>query len=119
MDVLRLKGLKFRGLHGFYDEERQKGNDFEVDLTFHQSLQKAAESDNLEDTLDYQKAYEAVKNVMEGPSVKLIEHLAFLIGQNILEHLDSNSKFDITVRKLNPPLPTEIDFSEVTLSWPR
>ena len=119
MDVLRLKGLKFRGLHGFYDEEREQGNNFEVDLTFHQSLQKAALSDNLDDTLDYQKAYEAVKKVMDGPSVKLIEHLALLIGNNIIEHLESNTKFEVTVRKLNPPLPSEIDFSEVTLTWPR
>lgn len=119
MDILRLKGLKFRGLHGFYDEEREKGNSFEVDLTFNQSLKKAAESDDLKDTLDYQKAYEVVKSVMEGPSVKLIEHLAFLIGEMILELVEPGTKFEITVRKLNPPLPSEIDYSEVTLSWPR
>ncbi len=119
MDILRLKGLKFRGLHGFYDEEREHGNNFEVDLTFYQSLQKAATSDNLEDTLDYQKAFDAVKVVMEGPSVKLIEHLAFLIGEQLLKIVASESAFEVTVRKLNPPLPSEIDYSEVTLSWPR
>ena len=119
MDVLRLKGLKFRGLHGFYDEEREKGNNFEVDLTFHQNLQEAALSDDLEDTLDYQKAFDAVKNVMEGPSVKLIEHLAYLIGRNVKEFVSPDTKFEVTVRKLNPPLPSEIDYSEVTLSWPR
>ena len=119
MDVLRLRGLKFRGPHGFYDEERDSGNNFEVDLTFHLSLQKAAVSDNLDDTIDYQKAYNAVESVLNGPSVNLIEHLAYLIGQNISTFVEPDSKYEVTVRKLNPPLPSEIDYSEVTLSWPR
>lgn len=119
MDILRLKGLKFWGLHGFYDEERINGNQFVVDITFYLSLQKVGESDNLEDTLDYQNVYKAVESVMKGPSVKMIEHLAFLIGEKIILLLESEIKFEVTVRKLNPPLPTQIEYSEVTLVWPR
>jgi dihydroneopterin aldolase len=56
---------------------------------------------------------------MHGPSVKLIEHLAFLIGNKISELVDKDSYFEITVRKLNPRFPSELDYSEVTLIWPR
>jgi len=119
MDILRLKGLKFRGLHGVYDDERINGNDFEVDLTFYLSLQNAATSDNLKDTLDYSRVYEIVRTVIHGPSVHLIEHLAHLIGLSLSQIVDSKTKFDVTVRKLKPPLPANIDYSEVTLSWPR
>ena len=55
---------------------------------------------------------------MKGPSVKMIEHLAFLIGERS-PPLESEIKFEVTVQKLNPPLPTQIEYSEVTLVWPR
>ena len=119
MDILRLKGLKFRGLHGFYDEERIHGNNFEVDFLIKKNLQIPANTDQLESTIDYQMVYNTVKSIMHGPSVKLIEHLAFLIGDKISELVDKDSYFEITVRKLNPPLPSELDYSEVTLIWPR
>ena len=119
MDILRLKGLNFRGHHGFYREEREKGNNFIVDITFYLSLKEAAKSDNLEDTLDYEKVYDIVESVMNGPSVKLIEHLAFLIGNKIQALVVPNSKFKIAVRKMSPPLPTPTEYSEVILTWPR
>ena len=49
----------------------------------------------------------------------MIEHLAFLIGEKIILLLESEIKFEVTVRKLNPPLPTQIEYSEVTLVWLR
>ncbi len=119
MDVLRLKGLRFFGFHGVYKNEQKKGNTFEIDATFYLPLQTAAVTDNLEQTLNYQLIYNAVKSVIEGPSKLLIEHLAYLIGTSILPHVNSDTKFEITVRKINPPLPSMVEFSEVTLSWPR
>lgn len=119
MDILRLKGLKFSGLHGFYDEERNNGNDFEVDFLIKKNLETPANTDQLKDTIDYQMIYSIVESIMHGPSVKLIEHLAFLIGNRISKLVDKDSYFEITVRKLNPPLPSEIHYSEVTLIWPR
>lgn len=119
MDTLRLNGLKFRGLHGVFEEERISGNDFEIDIIIQASLQEAAISDDLEKTIDYQRVFGAVKSVMEGPSKQLIEHLAFLIGERIVELTSANTKFSVTVKKLSPPLPGIIQSSEVTLSWPR
>lgn len=119
MDELRLKGLKFRGLHGVYEQERIVGNDFEVDLTFKVSLEKPSITDELDDTLDYQKIFEVVKTVLEGPSVKLIEHLARKIGDLLVLLVGESTHFQVTVRKLSPPVEGTIDYSEVTLSWPR
>lgn len=50
MDTLRLKGLKFRGMHGVFEHEKQNGNDFEVDILIRTSLRTSAYSDNLSDT---------------------------------------------------------------------
>ena len=119
MDTLVLKGLKFRGLHGFYEHERVEGNDFEVDITFKLSLQKAGETDDLTATIDYQKAYEIVESVMLGPSVKLIEHLAFKMGDRLFKELSCNEVL-VTLRKISPPIENaQLEYSEVSFSWPR
>jgi dihydroneopterin aldolase len=119
METLTLKGLRFRAYHGYYDEERQEGNDFEVDLTFSADLRKAGDNDNLEDTIDYQEAAEIVKSVMDGPSLKLIEALTKRIGDQLFEVFPEAQKLEVAVRKLHPPLETETDYSEIRMSWQR
>ncbi len=119
MDKLVLKGLKFRGLHGFFEDERINGNDFEVDLTFVTSLEEAARTDDLSETIDYSKAHEIVGSVMNGESKKLIETLTFLIGQKLYSYFPMVDTLEVKVRKLNPPISGEAEHSEVTMSWPR
>lgn len=119
MDSLTLKGLSYRARHGYYEQERIEGNDFEVDLIFHADLSEAAESDDLGKTIDYQKAEEQVRAVMEGPSVKLIETLARHIGEELFREFEEVQKLEVKVRKLNPPLPTKTKYSEVRVTWQR
>lgn len=119
MDTLTIKGLRFHAGHGYYEEERREGNDFEVDLTFHADLSEAGHSDDLEKTIDYQKAEDLVKRIMEGPSVKLIETLAVKIGETLFETFEQVTKLEISVRKLNPPLSTDTQYSEVHMTWQR
>lgn len=119
MDKLILKGLKFHGFHGVYDEEKQYGNQFIVDLESSLSLQKAGESDELDATLNYAHAYKIVAEIINGPSVNLIEKLAYQIGERIFSEFSLNS-LNVHVRKLNPPIEgSSIEYSEVVMSWPR
>lgn len=119
MDILTLKGLCFRAGHGYYEEERRDGNDFEVDLTFSANLRDAGENDDLSLTIDYQQAEEIVSAVMEGPSVKLIETLAKKIGDRLFKAFPMVETLEVAVRKLHPPLDTETAHSEVRMTWQR
>lgn len=119
MDKLVLKGLRFRSLHGYYEEERVEGNDFEVDVTFVTSLEESAKTDDLSKTIDYSKAQEIIASVMEGESKKLIETLSFLIGQKLYSYFPEVDSLEIKVRKLNPPMSGTTEYSEATMSWPR
>ncbi|MGD8427031.1 MAG: dihydroneopterin aldolase [Balneolaceae bacterium] len=119
METLTLKDLHFRGKHGYYEEERHKGNDFEVDLIFHANLRQAGDSDKLDDTIDYQRAEKIVRSVMEGPSVRLIETLAKRIGDNLVGSFPEIQNLEVIVRKLNPPLHTKTTYSEIRISWPQ
>lgn len=119
MNRLTLKGLNFTAPHGYYEEERRDGNDFEVDLVFTADLREAGQTDDLGQTINYQKAEELVRSVMEGPSVKLIETLTLKIGESVFEAFPKLQKLEVAVRKLNPPLSTKCEYSEVRMTWQR
>lgn len=119
MDKLVLKGLKYKGLHGYFENERIEGNDFEVDLIFHLSLSEAGTTDDISQTVDYTRAQQLAASVMGGPSVKLIETLTYNIGQLLIKEFSNLQKLDVVVRKLNPAMEGRAEYSEVHLSWPR
>lgn len=111
--------MQFRGLHGVHAYEKKEGNDFEVDVIFEADLSKPGISDQLADAIDYTKVHEIASSVMNGPSKDLIEHLCFEIGNKIAASFSAHPKFEVVVRKLNPPLKTPTKFTEARLSWPR
>lgn len=119
MEILTLKNLSFRAFHGYYEEERRDGNDFEVDLVFTADLRKAGDSDDLNDTVDYQEVLETVESVMKGPSVKLIETLAKHIGDQLFENFPDVGKLKVVIRKLRPQLEIETAYSEICMTWQR
>lgn len=118
MDKLIIKGLRFHGLHGLFDQEKIIGNIFEVDLEFSLSLQKAGETDNIEDTIDYAKARSIVNNIIKSHSLNLIETLSLKIGEKLFEEFELKA-LEVKVRKMNPPMEGETEYSEVTMQWPR
>lgn len=119
METLTLKSLRFKGYHGYYEEEREQGNDFEVDIIFSADLRKAGDTDQLEDTIDYQEVLAVIKNIMNGSPLKLIETLAKRIGDQLFDQFTSVASLEVSVRKLTPPLDVETAYSEVTMQWQR
>lgn len=119
MDTLTIKGMKFRGFHGVHDFEKKEGNDFEVDVIFQADLSSAGKSDALSDAIDYTNVHAIAQKIMTGSSKDLIEHLCFEIGTGITEAFPGQPNFTVAVRKLNPPLDSETEYTEVRMSWPR
>lgn len=119
MEVLTLKGLHYHARHGYYKEERANGNDFEIDLIFNANLKQAGLHDDLNLTIDYVKAEKMVSEVMNGPSIKLIETLVEKIGTRLFAEFKNARKLTVKVRKLNPPLPVNTKYSEIQRQWTR
>ena len=115
MGKIALEGLEFYAHHGYYDHERDQGNNFLVDVEIKTNFAKAALEDNLSETVDYESIYALVEEEMERPS-KLIEHVAERIAQNIIARFSVINKVKVSVSKLNPPIKGKCRLAKITVS---
>lgn len=103
MDIISIENMEFYAFHGHYHEEQIVGSKFLVNLVIEADLDKAAESDALKDTINYQSVYRVVKEEMEKKS-KLLENIAKRIIDSMYAHFESIQKVSVKVSKMNPPI---------------
>ena len=115
MGIIRIEQMEFYSYHGHYEEERIVGNRFIVDLEMETDCHAASESDALRDALDYQKAYELIRDEMKEKSY-LLEHIAKRILDTLFNNFDNLDRAEIKVAKLNPPMGGKIKAVSVSLS---
>ena len=118
MGKISLKGLKFKAYHGYYDEERQLGNNFEVDITIKTNFHNAAIHDELSQTVDYEKLYTIIKEEMAIPS-KLLEHVVQKIVDRVMDEITAVEAVKVKLSKFNPPIGGECDRAVVSLGQRR
>ena len=106
--------MKFYAYHGVLEQERRVGNTFVVDLTLTAPLEKAVQSDQLEDTINYVEVYELTKQEMNIPS-QLLEHVAGRICRALRHHFPQIEQIEIRVSKLNPPFGGDVHSASVLL----
>ncbi|UCF79606.1 MAG: dihydroneopterin aldolase [Candidatus Eiseniibacteriota bacterium] len=118
MDKLRLTGLSFFGHHGVLEAERQLGQRLELDVELHGDFSRCASQDSLREALDYTKAYELVKDVVEQRTFELLEALAHAVAEELLGRLPVNSVV-VRVRKPNVPFSASLSNVEVEIERSR
>ncbi|MFY9713429.1 MAG: dihydroneopterin aldolase [Microbacterium sp.] len=116
LDQIVLTGLTVFGRHGVYAHERENGQEFTIDLRLTVSLQRAAESDDVTDTVHYGELAEKVAAVVEGEPVNLIETLAERIAAVALED-PRVQHVAVTVHKPHAPIP--LTFADVAVTLHR
>ena len=84
-DRIHLHGIRSYGYTGFLAEEKVLGQWFSVDLTLEVDLQPAGQSDDLQDTVDYRAAIEIVKTTIKTERFDLVERLAQVIAERLLQ----------------------------------
>lgn len=117
MDRMVLKRMVFYGYHGVYPEENKLGQKYFVDLDLRMDLSRAAQTDDVDDTINYAEIHALVKNIVEGPPVKLIETLTANIASTLLGTYTSIINITVSVTKPNPPF--DITFDGVTVEMRR
>jgi 7,8-dihydroneopterin aldolase/epimerase/oxygenase len=116
VDRVALRGLKARGHHGVFPQEREEGQTFVVDLVLGLDTAPAAASDDLTRTVHYGIVAEEVVAVVQGEPVDLIETLAQRIADQVLKN-DLVEEVEVTVHK--PQAPITVPFDDVTVTIAR
>ncbi|WP_288401636.1 dihydroneopterin aldolase [uncultured Acinetobacter sp.] len=99
MDAIIIEGLKVDTVVGCFNWERQIIQPLMLDLTIHNDLTQAAQSDELEDTLNYAQICELAAQVIQQAQPKLIEHAAQLVLECLFRTFPSIESIVITIRK--------------------
>ncbi len=112
-NIIRIKKAVFYAYHGVLSEEQSVGGKFEADVDLYTDFSKAAESDSLKLTIDYNRVYKFVYQLALEHKYYLIESLAVTIADELLKKYPTLKKVAVRVRKNNPPLGGLVDCVEV------
>ncbi|SMC21882.1 dihydroneopterin aldolase [Andreprevotia lacus DSM 23236] len=85
MDYIYLHGVRAKTLIGWYDWERLAPQVVELDLEIGLPSSRAATSDNLTDTIDYDKVVSTLRASMAEQHFQLLEALAEHIAHIVLD----------------------------------
>ena len=113
MDRIELHGMSFQGRHGARPGEWEQPQEFKVDIEIETDTAEAGKTDRLEDTVDYTRIRAAAKEVIEGPSVHLLEMLSARIAQTVLK-MPRVAAVEVRVAK-RPATMQPIEFAAVRI----
>lgn len=103
MGLVSLEGMEFYARHGYYEEERKIGNKYSVNVSLDVDFEEAALEDKLEGTVNYEKVYEVVAEVMSIDAM-LLEHLAGKMISKLRSEFPTVNAVSVEVSKYNPPI---------------
>ena len=112
-DRIVLTGLTITGHHGVFDFERRDGQPFVVDVVLELDTRKAAETDEVTDTVHYGELAGKLAAVVSGEPVNLLEKLVARLADVCLDD-PLVSAAEVTVHKPKAPIP--LDFADVAVT---
>ena len=114
LQTVALRDVKCFAYHGFYEEEQLTGIYFSVDVTV--TFVPRGETENLNETVNYEVLNTIILEEMNVPK-KLLE----TVVKNILDQVIAKYSFlktaEVSIKKLNPPMPGQVGHSFVQLSY--
>lgn len=110
--TVRLINAVFYAHHGVMQEEHRIGGRYEVDVAMDLDFEAAAREDDLTQTVDYERIYSYIKEIVTQNRFYLIEKLAYLIAHRVLEEYGLVQAIEVSVRKPNPPVGGPCDRAE-------
>ena len=109
-----LRNVRFHAFHGVMAQERQVGGEFLLSLRVGYPIDKAMESDDVADTLNYATLFDLAKREMDIPS-QLLEHVAGRIVKAITTAFPEVTSIDLELTKQNPPMEADCEGAGVVL----
>ena len=100
--TIELKGLRFFGEHGMYNEEMKVGNEFEVDLSISYKAPKEVIR-SIDQTVNYVELYRIIAEEL-AERKQLLETCVIQIANRIGETFEEVKTLTVSVRKINAPI---------------
>ncbi len=111
---IHLRNVRFHAFHGVMPQERRVGAYFLVNLRVGYPLEKAMQSDEVADTLNYAALYAVVREEMMTPS-NLLEQVAGRIADAVIKAFPQVTSIDLELTKENPPMGADCDGAGVEI----
>ena len=111
---VELHGLELFAQHGVLPAEREQGQRFLVDVRLEPHDERAGESDDIGDAVDYRLVVAVVQEVSGGRAFHLLEAFAAAIAETLLARLPL-TWVEVTVRKPDVVLAVPVRDAAVTV----
>jgi dihydroneopterin aldolase len=105
MDCIYLTGIRAYGYTGYLKEEQVLGQWFEVDVRLWLDLSISAQTDAIENTIDYRSVISLVQDLIKTSKFALVERLAGSIADAILQKCDLVKQVQVILSKPAAPIP--------------
>jgi|TARA_B110001454_G_scaffold21800_1_gene21167 FolB domain-containing protein len=102
-DYIELSDIVATAYLGISDNERSIKQEISLNIRFNTNLNKAGNSDNIKDTINYADVVEIIFQELNKVRFKLIESLAEYLVE-LLRTIYSPNSIEIEIFKINPPL---------------
>ena len=106
--TIEVNGIKIYAFHGCLLEEGEIGGHYSVDVMLNTNFTEAAQTDELEKTVDYVDVNRIVCEEMAIRS-KLIEHVGQRIINRLKSEIDNIDFIKLKVTKICPPINGDVD----------
>lgn len=114
MDTIVVRGILVEGVHGL-EGERDRPQPFSVDVEIFGSLERAAEKDDINETIDYSRVVSEVRDVVMNQTFELIETLA----QAIADRIRTLGARSMRVRVAKPRIARALSVDEIAVTIER
>lgn len=79
-------------------------------------MNRACQSDNVEDTVSYAKVVKTVRRVFTAEKYNLLEKCAQIVAQAILDEYPEVFTVELTLKKPEAPVSAEFDYMGVSIT---
>ena len=114
-DWIRLDGIRVFAHHGVYDEEKERGQIFLIDVHLRMDLSVAGRTDDLTATIHYGELADAINHRASSERWDLIERVAERTAELVLED-PRVEEVTVTVHKPEVTLPTPVAAVSVSVT---
>lgn len=115
MDQIQINGLRVMARHGYTKEEKIMEQEFEIDAILYCSLEKAIETDKVENTVECGELIKLITQTLKKEPYQLIEKVAQELIEVIFDYSAIICGVELTLKKTQSGILADFDSIGVRL----